>query len=144
MPRRLKVSTREMGFVELFIVYSKGGVWEPEWRALQGTEIAALFATFPKAILDHVLWGYSRPFVDALGRPPDGTLRKVPHPLCHNRIGCTFHDAKDCHARGKNLPHCYQPEGLPSDEARSLANDAVRMWRDGVYMAAVEEPADAG
>ena len=143
MPRRLRVSTRELGMVEMYIIYAKGDVWEDEWRALQGTEIAALFTVIPKEVMDHALWGYSKPLVDALGLPPKGALMKMPHPLCRNRIGCTFYEPRDCVPTGRNLPHCYQPEGLLADQSRELAYVAVRFWREGVYIAVVKEPADA-
>ena len=145
MPRRLKVATRELGFVELFVVYSKDGAWEPDWRPLQGTHIADLFTVLSKAAYDHVLRGYSRPFVDALGLEPKGVLHKLtPSHRCHNQVGCTFYEKKDCYPLGRNLPHCYQPSGLSSDEARSLGYEAVRLWREGVYMVVVQEGTDAG
>lgn len=143
MPRRLKVSTRELGMVEMFLIYAKGDEWEPEWKPLQGTEVGALFTVLTKEVMEHALWGYSKPLVEALGLPPKGALRKMPHPLCTNRNGCIFYEARDCVPTGRNLPHCYQPEGLSSDQSRSLAYEAVSLWREGVYIAVVQEPPDA-
>ncbi len=144
MPRRLKVSTRELGPLELYLVYAKGSEWEPEWKPLQGTEIGDLFTVVTKEVMDHALWGFSRPLVDALGLPPQGALRKMPHPQCSARVGCPFYEPRDCVPAGKNLPHCYRPEGLTSDESRGLAYEAVRLWREGVYIAVVQEAPDAG
>jgi hypothetical protein len=143
MPRRLKVETRELGMVEMFLIYAPGGEWEAEWKPLQGTDVGDLFTVVTKEVMDHALWGYSKPLVEALGLPPKGALHKMPHPLCANRIGCTFYEARDCVPTGRNLPHCYQPEGLPSEESRQLAFEAVRLWRDGVYIAVVKEPTHA-
>jgi hypothetical protein len=145
VPRRLKVQTRELGFVELYVIYSTAGEWEPEWKALQGTSLAALFTTLSKVNYDHVLKGYSSPFVKALGLPPQGALRKMAPQshLCANRVGCTLFDKVDCLPTAKRMPHCYQPEGLPSEEARILGYEVVRLWREGVYVAVVEEPAHA-
>ena len=142
MPRRLRVQTRELGLVELYVIYSKGGEWEPEWKALQGTTLASLFTTLSKLDYDHVLKGYSAPFVKALGLPPQGALRKMA-PHCANRVGCSLFDKVDCLPTAKGMPHCYQPEKLPSDEARCLGYETVRLWREGVYVAVVEEPAHA-
>lgn len=143
MPRRLKVSTREMGMVELYLIYAKGEEWEEEWRPLQGTDVASLFTVVTKEVMDHALWGYSKPLVAALGLPPPGALRKMPHQQCSARVGCPLYDPPDCVPTGKNLPHCFRPEGLPSDESRWLAFEAVRLWREGVYIAVVKEAADA-
>lgn len=132
-----------MGDLEMFLIYATDGVWEPSWRALQGTDVGNLFTVLTKEVMDHVLWGYSKPLVTAIGLPPQGALRKVSHPQCHKRVGCTFYDRKNCVPTGRNLPHCYQPEGLPSDEARNLAYEAVRLWREGVYIAVVKEVPDA-
>lgn len=143
MPRRLKVETREMGFVEMLLIYANGDEWESEWRALQGTDVGNLFTVLTKEVMDHALWGYSKPLVSALGLPPQGALRKMAHPLCSNRVGCTFYEARDCVPTGRNLPHCYQPEGLLSEESRSLAYEAVRLWREGVYIAVVKEVVSA-
>lgn len=129
--------------VELYLIYAKNGVWEDEWKPLQGTDFAALFTAFPKAVMDHALWGYSKPLVSALGLPPAGALRKVPHPQCSARVGCPFYEPRDCVPTGKKLPHCYRPEGLPAEDSRGLAYEAVRLWQDGVYIAVVEEAADA-
>lgn len=126
-----------MGFVEMFLIYAKGDEWEESWRPLHGTEIANLFTVLTKEVMDHALWGFSKPMVTALGIPPEGALRKM-SPQCANRQGCTFYEARDCVPTGRNLPHCYQPVGLP-EESRMLAYEAVRMWREGVYIAVVKE-----
>jgi len=144
MPRRLKVATRERGPMEMYLIYAPGGVWEEEWRPLQGTGVGALFTMLTKEAMDHALWGYSRPLIDALGIPPEGALRRMPSPQCSLRVGCILYEARDCIPTGHNLPHCYVPEGLASDESRALAYEAVRLWREGVYIAVVqEEPANA-
>jgi len=143
MPRRLKVLTREMGPLELYLIYAPGGVWEEEWRPLHGTEVGDLFTVVEKEVMDHALWGYSKPLTQALGLPPSGALRKMPHQQCVHRGQCPFYEAPQCVPTGKNLPHCFQPEGLPSDQSRQLAYEAVRWWREGVYIAVVKEPADA-
>lgn len=143
MPRRLKVSTRELGMVEMYLIYAKGDEWEAEWKPLQGTDVGALFTVVTKEVMDHALWGYSKPLVNALGLPPKGALHKMPHPLCTKRVGCTFYEARDCVPTGRDLPHCYWPEGLASNASRDLAYEAVRLWREGVYIAVVQEVADA-
>ncbi len=143
MPRRLKVATRELGQLEMYLIYAKGETWEDEWRPLQGTGVGDLFTVVTKEVMDHALRGWSKPLVSALGIPPKGALRKMPHPLCVKRDRCTFYEARDCIPTGRNLPHCYQPEGLPSDESRAAAFEAVRLWREGVYIAVVKEAPDA-
>jgi len=127
----------------MYLIYATGDEWESEWKPLQGTDVGSLFTVITKEVMDHALWGYSKPLVDALGLPPKGALRKMPHPLCANRIGCTFYEARDCVPTGRNLPHCYKPEGLASIEAQSLAYEAVSLWREGVYVVVVKEAAHA-
>ena len=143
MPRRLKVSTRELGMVEMYLIYQTGDEWEPEWKPLQGTGVADLFTVLTKETMDHALWGYSKPLVSALGLSPEGALRRMPQPLCTKREDCILYEKHNCIPTGRNLPHCYEPEGLPSPEARALAYEAVRYWREGVYIAVVKEPANA-
>lgn len=135
--------TREVGAVELYLIYAKGDKWEAEWAPLQGSVFGGLFTVLTKEVMDHALWGYSRPLVDALGLPPKGALIKMPNPLCTKRVGCTFYEARDCVPTGRNLPHCYQPEGLATEAARDLAYEAVMLWRDEVYIAVVQEADDA-
>jgi hypothetical protein len=139
MPRRLKLNTKELGYVEMYLIYSTDDVWEAEWRPLQGSGIGDLFTVVTKEVMDHAMWGFSKPLVTALGLPPSGALRKIPEPQCPKRNDCPFYEPKDCIPTGRNLPHCYEPGGLTADAARTLAFEAVRLWREGVYIALVKE-----
>jgi hypothetical protein len=130
-----------MGDLEMYLIYAPGGTWEPEWRPLQGSALGDLFTVVTKEVMDHALWGYTQPLVQGLGLAPKGALQKMPHPQCVKRVGCTFYEPRDCVPLGRNLPHCYQPEGLDSEDARNLAYEAVRLWREGVYVAVVTEGA---
>jgi hypothetical protein len=134
MPRRLKVQTREMGVVEVYLLRSD----EPEWEALAETAASDLVSRMPRSTLEHALHGWSRPFVDALGLPPEGAIRKLPsrHHLCALRKRCAaWHNAL-CRPTAKKMPICFEPDGLPN-----LAAEVVRLWREGVYVVVTQEDA---
>jgi len=142
MSRRLKVSTREMGDLELFLIYEVDGVWEEEWRPLQGlTSVVDLMTAVPQETMDHCLKGLSKPLVKALGLPPWGVLKKLPSEakVCHLRDTCVFYDQKTCFPESKNLPWCYEPDISADADVRRLLNDLVQLWRDEVYVILVRE-----
>jgi len=128
-----------MGDLELYLIYSKDGVWEPQWRALQGSPITSLLTVVSKEDMDHALYRWSKPLVQQLGIPPDGALRKLPHPVCFQRGTCPLYDAKHCVPRSKILRVCFEPEGIEEPEARKLASDLIRLWKEGVYIVLVQD-----
>ncbi len=138
MLRRLRVATREKGPLEVLAIYEEDGQWDPEWAPLQGTALGSLFSRVSQANFHHVLHGFSRPFVDSLGLPPEGALRKLPSQLCLRRKTCTLHDAKKCVASHPKLPWCYVPAGVSEDEkVNEAAAQAVFRWRERVYLVVV-------
>lgn len=141
MPRRLRVETAEMGFLELYLIYQYGAVWEPAWEPLAGHPLASVFTVVSKETMDHALHGFSRPLVQQLGLPPQGCLHKLPqaHRVCGLREGCVFYSKTDCHTTSKKLPNCFQPDGVEGDTAQQLGHDVVRLWREGVYIVVVQE-----
>jgi hypothetical protein len=134
-----------MGAVELLLIYQVGDLWEPEWRPLQGSSVAALLPILTDETMNHAIRGWTKPFVTALGLPPAGSLRKLPKTAqqCEHRDNCPFYQAAQCVPVAKRLPNCFQPSNLDGAEARSLAYEAIRLWREGVYIAVVKESADA-
>jgi hypothetical protein len=143
--RRLKLATREMGMIELLLIYQVGDVWEDAWKPLQGTPLGDFLPVVSDEVMNHALHGWTRPLVDALGLPPVGLLRKMPeeHRACEHRERCIFFDSAQCVPAGKKLPDCFQPENLATDVARTLAYEVIRLWREGVYTVAVKEAPDA-
>lgn len=139
MPRRLKVKTKEMGDMELYLIYQEGKDWESEWRPLQGAEITSLLTVISKETLDHVLAGWSKPFTTALGIPPDGALRKLPQSRCYQRLPCPFYQPKICLPTAKEMPWCFEPDGIDDTVSRKLASTLVSLWREGVYIVVVQE-----
>lgn len=141
MPRRLTLLPRELGELELYFIYAHDGVWEAQWRSLQNQPFAAGFTQVPKAVVDHALAGWTKPLVQALGIPPKGALRKIPveSRLCHLKKGCSLHIPRDCVPTADGMPWCYEPGGIPDEEARKLASDAIGLWREGVYIVVVLE-----
>ena len=144
MPRRLKIVTLEMGRVELQLIYQTGEVWESEWRALQGTDIGNLFPVVSDEVANHAIRGWSKPLIESLGLPPQGALRKIPHTqqVCTYRDRCPYYDSHKCVPTSKKMPDCFQP-GSVDESARSIAYEAIRLWREGVYIVVVQESIDA-
>jgi hypothetical protein len=140
--RRLTIATREMGKVELFLIYDYGGTWELEWRPLQHDAVAALLTKVHHDTIEHAILGYSRPLVKVLGLEPKGMLHKVSQ-ACENAKSCPMFIEKNCQSTAKAMPVCFEPAGLASS-VRELAAELVRLWREKVYVVVVEEPADAG
>lgn len=141
MPRRLKVSTVEMGELELYLIYDEGGVWEEEWRPLQGTDLTGLMTVVSKEDMDHCLRGWTAPFFKALGLPPWGVLKKLPLAAqkCGQRAQCPMYDRKLCFPTAKRLPWCFEPDVSEDGEARRLASELIKFWREGVYVVLVRE-----
>lgn len=140
MPRQLNLKTHEMGNLELYLIYQYGELWEEEWRPLQGEKITSLLTVVSKEMMDHALKGLTRPFIKALGIPPEGALRKLPNGTCDKRIMCPFYRKKECVPLFKKMPSCFEPAGVEDLEARRLAGLLVRMWREGVYLVVVVHP----
>jgi hypothetical protein len=130
MPRDLKVQTREMGIVKVWLLRPD----EPEWVLLAETSLADLITIMPRSSLEHALRGWSRPFVDALGIPPQGALRKLTHQECNLRRTCASWRNALCRVSAKDMPICFEPEGLPVGAA-----EGVRRWREGVYVVVTQE-----
>lgn len=143
MPRRLKLKTDEIGFQELYLIYETGGVWEPDWAPFQGHPITALFATVSKETMDHALHGWTRPLVNQLGPAPNLLLRKLPFHTCALRRRCSLYQARSCIPTHPKMPLCFQPDGT-DDETGLLASEAIRLWREGVYVIVVVDAANDG
>jgi hypothetical protein len=139
MPRRLKLDTREMGFLDLYLIYDEDGVWEEEWRELQGEWYAPLLTTTSSEVLDQALKGYTQPLVKALGLSPQNCLIKIPEPArkCGARENCLFFDRGRCFPTAKKMPWCFVPDGIEGAERNRLAAEVIRLWREGVYVVLV-------
>jgi hypothetical protein len=140
MPRRLKLSTAEMGMLELQLLYSYQGVWEEDWALLQGSFLAESFTVTTKEVVDHALRGWTKPLVTALGIPPEGALRKLPPTakVCSSLRGCP-HSGPDCHPLAKKMPWCFVPAGVVAP-AEPKASEVVQLWREGVHIVVLEDP----
>lgn len=142
MPRELKLATRELGQLELYVIYSKSGVWEPAWVPAQGLPFADSLTVTTKVVFDHALRGWTSPLVKVLNVAPKGALRKLPalSQQCHAREKCPMYSRAECAPQAKKMPWCFEPGGLETDDERRLLADAIRMWRAGVYIVVVDEP----
>lgn len=137
MPRRLQIPSLEMGTLQLYLIYSYGGNWEQEWAPMK--DVLDL-PCVSKETMDHALHGWTKPLVDALGPPPKGRLVLLPRSAraCAHRATCPSHDPKACGPLLKKMPWCFEPDGL---EARLLATEVIKYWREEVYVVVVEEAA---
>lgn len=140
MSRTVKVLTHEMGDLRLHLITSKAGVWEEEWRTLQGTVFAESFTQLPHQVLDEGLKGWTKPLVDLLSVPPEGALKKIPPEsrVCLKRFKCPFYEARQCFPEAKKMPWCFEPDGVLDAEVRQQATRAIEYWRDRVYLVVVE------
>jgi hypothetical protein len=122
--------------LEVLIVWDKNGAWEAEWEPLRGTPWGDLLSVVKPEDLEHALHGWSKPFVTALGLPPEGGLRKLPPEgkLCMQRRKCPLHNPKKCFPTAEELPWCYEPDGIESEAVRSAASKLVQLWHEGVYV----------
>jgi hypothetical protein len=136
MSRRMKLKTRERGFLEVLAVQESGGTWEQDWEPLRGTPVGALFSRVSQHDLNHALNGWTHPLVEALGLSPEMALAKLPSGLCDKQYGCTLHDPRKCLVLSKKLPWCYEPAGLEmlTSIARIKAAEAVFLWKQQVYV----------
>jgi hypothetical protein len=139
MPRRLRVKTREMGDLELYLIYQYGDTWEDEWVILQEESITSLLTVTTKEDMDHALRGWSWPLTSKLGISPEGALRKLPSKQCYRRSTCPFYEKKSCVPSSKSLPTCFEPEGIDDEEMRKKAAEIIGMWRESVYVVVVVE-----
>lgn len=140
MPRRLKVPTREKGRLEVYAITEAGdGTWEASWDDLRTTLLGELISRVPRSAYDHLLNGYSAPFINALGISPEGALQKLPSTVCDKQRECTLYQKRTCWVGSGKLPWCYEPAGLPelSAAAKRTASDLVFLWREQVYVIAV-------
>lgn len=140
MSRTVKVKTREMGDLHLHIIEEKAGVWEEEWRPLQGTVFAESFTRLPHQVFNEGLKGWTKPLVDSLSVPPEGALKKIPPEfrVCIRRFKCPFYEAHQCFPEAKKMPWCFEPDGVEGEEVRQQATRAIEYWRNRVYLVVVE------
>jgi len=129
-----------MGTLELYLIYDEGGIWELEWRELQGVPLD--LPEVSKEDMDHALHGWTRPLVDGLGPPPKGMLLKLPKTarLCAHEQTCPFYDKRRCGLFLSKLPWCFEAAGL---EAPKLVAEVIKLWRQEVYVVVVREPSNA-
>jgi hypothetical protein len=140
--RRLKLKTAELGDLELFLIYQYGDKWESDWLPLQGQVITGLLTVATQELMDHALRGWTSPLAKSLGVPPEGAIRKLPSQLCYRRDPCPFHQKKTCIPTHPKMPWCFEPETIEDPNARSLAAELVRLWREGVYIVVVIHAAE--
>lgn len=129
-----------MGELQLFLISTKkDGSWESEWELLRGTVFGDLFSKVSKENVEHALHKLSRPLVDSLGVPPEGALRKLPveNRLCFRRVKCPFFDPKKCFPEAKNMPWCFEPDGVADESVRVVATQAIERWRKRIYLVVI-------
>jgi hypothetical protein len=125
------------GSLELYLIYQYGDKWEEEWAALQGA-VELDLPVVSKETMDHALRGWTKPLVSQLGPPPQGKLLQLPKPArqCQHRKTCPLYDSKACGLMHRDMPWCFEPEGI---HPGGLAAEIVKLWRDEVYVVVVTE-----
>lgn len=138
MPREVKIHLPEFaGDRDFLVIYSaEGGIWEPEWEPLRGTEVGRQVPSVTKEAFEWALEGYTPPFVKQLGVPPEGALLKIPGAsrVCRKRKKCSLYDRVQCHVGGKNMPWCFEPDGIANESEVFATAKIIEYWRAGVYV----------
>jgi len=129
-----------MGEITLFIIWASEDGWGT-WDAVRTTSFAPLLSVIPQSVMDHALRGWTKPLVDALGLPPEGSLRKMPASAkqCEQRQKCIFFEKHKCHPFSKLMPWCYEPADVGG---APFTADILSHWRKGVYVIVVLEDTD--
>jgi hypothetical protein len=140
--RGLTLNTREMGKIGLLLVYDFDGTWEEEWRPLQGHPMAKLLVSAPHDTIEHAILGYSLPLTNALRLSPKELIHKLPSRECEKAKTCPLYIKDHCLPTSKQMPWCFEPSGF-SEPVRRLVAELIRLWREGVYVVVVQQPADA-
>lgn len=129
-----------MGEIRLLLIsVEKDGSWEAEWEPLRNTVFGDQFSVISKEVVEHALKRWSRPLADALGIPPEGALKKIPEEsrACFRRQVCPLYLPKNCFPEAKNMPWCFEPDGVPDPAIRYAATRAFEYWRDRVHLVVV-------
>lgn len=139
----MRLPTAERGEIELLAIDIREGRWEAEWEPLRGTVYGDQFSIVSREALNHALHGFSRPLSVALGIPPAGALRKIPKPSrgCYVRAKCPFFRPQHCHIESAKMPWCFEPDAIEDSKIRMAVAKAVSLWREAVYLVAVEDEA---
>lgn len=137
MARLIKLTTREMGDLNVMLVRCVQGRWEAAWEALQTSPYGQFVTVVPQQVIDHALLGWTSPLVKALGPAPNLILHRLSpdSKQCSQREGCLFYRKQDCLPKAPKMPSCFELAGLPAD----ISYELLRLWRESVYMVAVEE-----
>jgi hypothetical protein len=143
MSRQVRLPTLEMGDLQVLLVFTVGNEWEPEWEPLRGTIFGDQFSVIPKEAVDHAFHRLSKPMTKALGIQPRGALRKIPleSRMCFRRNKCPMFDRKQCFPEARNMPWCFEPDGVEPESVRQLATQAIELWRRGIYIVVVQDGA---
>lgn len=142
MSRRLTLQTREMGKLDLYLIYDYDGTWEDEWKPIQEHSLGVMLSKVSHEMVEHAVLGFSRPLVKALGLFPEGMLHKLPSRVCEHMKTCPIHIERNCHVLAKKMSLCFEPASLDTS-VRSLGAELVRLWREKVYVVVVKEPVHA-
>lgn len=141
MSRRVKIKT-EIGVITLELLREVGvdGEWEPEWEPLRGTVFGDQFSFVEHDTVEGALRGLTLPLVRKLGIQPVGALKKISKQSreCQRKSQCPLYSPKECFPEAKNMPWCFEPEGVELPEVRSKATRAIETWREGVYIVVVQ------
>lgn len=133
MARSVKITTYELGDLDLLVVYRNSGILEPEWVGIEG--VLDLLTVVPQQVWDDALVGLTHPLVKRLNLPPKGCLKKLPSEakVCAKSKGCVFFDKKTCFPESIRLPWCFEPTGLDPK-----VYEVICAWREGRYVVVVD------
>jgi len=141
MPRQLKIATKELGELRLYLIYEKEGEWEGEWAALQKNPAGSILTKVDKDLMEAALRGYTLPLVKLLGLNGELAIRKLPliDQVCNQRKTCKLFDLRQCVPTHPKMPWCFQPAGGEDEVVRERLATVIQLWREGNYIIVVRE-----
>lgn len=128
-----------MGDLQILLIYTNQGTWEPEWEPLRESPFRDLVSIVSKADVDYALNRYSKPLVKSLGLPPVGSLRKIPliNRMCARKSTCPLFNSNQCFPEAPAMPWCFEPNGVTDDNLKNTLAKAIDYWRQGIYLVVV-------
>lgn len=138
MSREVRVNTKEVGPLDLLVIYRRDGVLEPAWVGLDAApEFLRLIPSVSFDDFESVLRGFSWLLVSALKLDPDLTRRRLmlTHANCDRKKTCKLYARADCTIGSKKIPWCFEP--IVPAPAVDACKNAIQTWVSGRYIVIV-------
>jgi len=142
MPLTMTLKGEPLLEVNLYVIFSKQGIWQGKWGKLQDHEetkpVVDLFSYTGIEEYHHAVYGYPVPMMQSLGVPPLFCLEKLQHYWdgCNEKNYCLMYSDM-CYLR-LGMPRCFEP-GIQDLEVIGLVRRILLGWADNYYWTVVKE-----